>query len=50
MKVHVGITIDKDFYLRIEEGRGLTKRSTFMEFLLRLGFEAYEDLGKRKKP
>jgi metal-responsive CopG/Arc/MetJ family transcriptional regulator len=49
MKFHVGITIDKDLLRRIEEARGLTKRSTFMQHLLELGFEAYEEQKKNKE-
>jgi len=50
MKHHIGITIDTILFRRIEEARGLTKRSTFMEHLLNLGFDAYLKAKEKKKP
>ena len=41
MKTHIGLTIDKELLNQIESLRGMTKRSTFIEHLLRLGLEAY---------
>jgi metal-responsive CopG/Arc/MetJ family transcriptional regulator len=49
MKFHIGLTIDKDLLRRIEELRGMTKRSTFMEHLLNLGLKAYLEQQKQKK-
>jgi metal-responsive CopG/Arc/MetJ family transcriptional regulator len=49
MKHHIGITIDTILFRRIEEVRGLTKRSTFMQHLLELGFKAYEEQKKNKE-
>lgn len=43
MKYHIGITIDKDLLQKIEETRGMTKRSTFMNHLLKLGLKAYKN-------
>ncbi|MEM2971664.1 MAG: site-specific integrase [Candidatus Bathyarchaeia archaeon] len=37
MKHHIGLTIDAELLKKIEQMRGLTKRSTFIEYLLRLG-------------
>jgi len=42
MKTHIGLTIDKELLNQIETLRGMTKRSTFIEHLLRLGLEAYK--------
>lgn len=41
MKAHIGLTIDRELLNQIETLRGMTKRSTFIEHLLRLGLEAY---------
>ncbi|MEM3875218.1 MAG: hypothetical protein QXU45_08840 [Candidatus Bathyarchaeia archaeon] len=41
MKVKIGFTIEPELLRRIDELRGITKRSTFMELLLKLGLEAY---------
>jgi metal-responsive CopG/Arc/MetJ family transcriptional regulator len=49
MKDHVGITIDRELLREIEEARGREKRSTFMEYLLRLGLKAYQQQGKAQK-
>ena len=48
MKDHIGITIDRELLKEIEEARGREKRSTFMEYLLRLGLKAYKDQEKPK--
>jgi metal-responsive CopG/Arc/MetJ family transcriptional regulator len=42
MKHHIGLTIDADLFREIENLKGMTKRSTFMEHLLRLGLKAYK--------
>ncbi|MEM3827838.1 MAG: hypothetical protein QXP36_01285 [Conexivisphaerales archaeon] len=42
MKAHIGLTIDTELLNQIESLRGMTKRSTFIEHLLRLGLEAYK--------
>jgi metal-responsive CopG/Arc/MetJ family transcriptional regulator len=36
MKLHVGLTIDAELLKKIDEMRGLTKRSTFVEQLLKV--------------
>jgi metal-responsive CopG/Arc/MetJ family transcriptional regulator len=41
MKTHIGLTIDTELLMQIENLRGMTKRSTFMEHLLKLGLEKY---------
>jgi metal-responsive CopG/Arc/MetJ family transcriptional regulator len=41
MKTHIGLTIDTELLTKIENLRGMTKRSTFIEHLLKLGLEAY---------
>ena len=42
MKYHVGITVDAELFKEIEKIRGITKRSTFYEHLLRLGLKNYK--------
>jgi len=42
MKYHVGITIDSELFREIEKIRGREKRSTFYEYLLRLGLKNYK--------
>ena len=55
MKTHIGLTIDKELLNQIESLRGMTKRSTFIEHLLRLGLEAYArensipQIGRRRR-
>ena len=41
MKYHVGLTIDSKLFKKIEEIRGREKRSTFVEYLIKLGLEIY---------
>jgi metal-responsive CopG/Arc/MetJ family transcriptional regulator len=36
VKLHVGLTIDAELLKKIDEMRGLTKRSTFVEQLLKV--------------
>lgn len=53
MKDHIGITIDRELLKEIENARGREKRSTFMEYLLRLGIKAYKQQqakAKEKEP
>jgi metal-responsive CopG/Arc/MetJ family transcriptional regulator len=49
MKDHVGITIDRELLKEIEAARGREKRSTFMEYLLRLGLKAHQQQAKAQK-
>jgi metal-responsive CopG/Arc/MetJ family transcriptional regulator len=55
MKAHIGLTIDEELLHQIESLRGMTKRSTFIEHLLRLGLEAYTrensipQIGRRRR-
>jgi len=55
MKTHIGLTIDTELLNQIESLRGMTKRSTFIEHLLRLGLEAYTrennipQIGRRRR-
>ncbi|MEM2105501.1 MAG: ribbon-helix-helix domain-containing protein [Candidatus Bathyarchaeia archaeon] len=42
MKDYIGVTIDRELLKEIEEQRGMTKRSTFINELLRLGLKAYK--------
>ena len=46
MKNHIGMTIDVELFKKIERLRGREKRSTFMEYLLRLGLK---ELTKQQK-
>ncbi|MFQ6073971.1 MAG: hypothetical protein ACE5KC_02010 [Candidatus Bathyarchaeia archaeon] len=40
-KTYLCVTIDRKLFNRIEEERGMTKRSTFVEYLLRLGIKTH---------
>jgi len=42
MKICLTVTIDKELYKEIERLRKREKRSTFVEYLLRLGLERYK--------
>ena len=42
MKVKIGFTVDPALLREIERQRGITKRSTFIEYLLKLGLAAYK--------
>jgi metal-responsive CopG/Arc/MetJ family transcriptional regulator len=42
LKHNISITLDSKLFREIEELRGLSKRSTFMEHLLREGLKAYK--------
>lgn len=48
MKFHMSVTIDAELLRKIDELRGLTKRSTFVEQLLKLAVNL-EVEKKRKK-
>jgi len=52
MKYHVGITIDSKLFREIEKIRGREKRSTFYEYLLRLGLKNYkiQEQAKQQQP
>jgi hypothetical protein len=41
MKVKIGLTIEPSVLREVERLRGMTKRSTFIEHLLKLGLKAY---------
>jgi len=43
MKVKIGFTIEPELLQEIDRLRGITKRSTFMEHLLRLGLKVYRE-------
>jgi len=49
MKEHIGLTIDCELIEEIEKLRGMTKRSTFIEHLLRLGLKAYRESKNEQK-
>jgi hypothetical protein len=49
MKWHIGITIDREVFKEIENLRGMTKRSTFMQHLLELGIKEYKKQQKTQK-
>jgi hypothetical protein len=40
-KVYLCVTIDSKLFNKIERERGMTKRSTFVEYLLHLGFKTH---------
>ena len=42
MKICLTVTIDRELYKEIERLRKREKRSTFVEYLLRLGLEKYK--------
>jgi len=42
MKVKIGFTIEPELLKEIDRIRGITKRSTFMEHLIRLGLKSYK--------
>jgi metal-responsive CopG/Arc/MetJ family transcriptional regulator len=42
MKVKIGFTIDPELLKEIDRLRGITKRSTFMEHIIRLGIKSYK--------
>ena len=43
MKHHIGLTIDAQLYREIERIRGREKRSTFVEYIIRLGLKTYSN-------
>ena len=42
MKVKIGFTIEPELLKEVDRLRGITKRSTFLEYLIRLGLKAYK--------
>lgn len=42
MKVKLNATIDSTLFKRIDEERGREKRSTFVEYLLRIGLKQHK--------
>ncbi|MCX8170650.1 MAG: hypothetical protein N3E47_01580 [Candidatus Bathyarchaeota archaeon] len=38
---HISLTIDSEILAEIERLRGLAKRSTFIEHIIKMGLEAY---------
>jgi len=43
LKVKVGFTIEPELLREIDELRGITKRSTFIEYIIRLGLKTYKE-------
>jgi len=43
MKRHVGLTIEASLLKEIDRLRGIAKRSTFIEHLIRLGLKTYKE-------
>ena len=43
MKVKIGFTIEPELLKEIDELRGITKRSTFIEYIIRLGLKSYKE-------
>lgn len=48
MKNHIGITIDAELFRELEHLRSREKRSTFYEYLLKLGLRAHKQSEKKK--
>lgn len=48
MKHHVGLTIDAELFNEIERAREREKRSTFCNYLLRLGLKTHKQQEKIK--
>ena len=42
VKVKIGFTIEPELLKEVDRLRGITKRSTFLEYLIRLGLKAYK--------
>jgi len=47
LKVKIGFTIEPDLLKEIDELRGITKRSTFIEYVIRLGLKSYKEENPR---
>jgi len=43
LKVKIGFTIEPELLREIDELRGITKRSTFIEYVIRLGLKTYKE-------
>jgi len=41
VKVYLCVTIDRNLFHQIEEEREMVKRSTFVDYLLKLGFKTH---------
>ena len=41
VKVYLCVTIDRNLFKQIEEEREMVKRSTFVDYLLQLGFKTH---------
>ena len=41
VKVYLCVTIDRNLFKQIEEEREMVKRSTFVDYLLKLGFKTH---------
>jgi metal-responsive CopG/Arc/MetJ family transcriptional regulator len=50
MKVKIGFTIEPELLKEIERLRGITKRSTFMEYLIKLGIKSYKKDNPHAQP
>jgi len=46
MKHHVGLTIDAELFRELEQLRGREKRSSFYNYLLKLGLKAHKQMEK----
>lgn len=42
MKHHIGLTIEAELFREVERIRGREKRSTFIEYLIKLGLKTYK--------
>jgi len=47
VKVKIGFTIEPELLQEVDRLRGITKRSTFLEYLIRLGIKAHKKKGGR---
>jgi len=45
VKVKIGFTIEPELLKEVDRLRGITKRSTFLEYLIRLGIKAHKKKG-----
>jgi metal-responsive CopG/Arc/MetJ family transcriptional regulator len=50
MKVKIGLTIEPKLLAEIDRLRGITKRSTFVEHLLKIGLQAYKKQNPPNNP
>jgi metal-responsive CopG/Arc/MetJ family transcriptional regulator len=50
MKVKIGLTIEPKLLAEIDRLRGITKRSTFVEHLLKIGLQNYKKQNPPNNP